>query len=161
MIHPPGLRPGHLPRRCESGFLLPQTPQHLGGVALTYPPAYSPSRLLRFLQRPSPRVATQRGDGVKASTSCRHPLAASHRPQTHSGALRTFSAPHLFGRHRPLPRTAPAALAGATATLRHFRRLPGFRPAQRLSVLRHVRSGSYRPLALVPLAPGRCSDRIL
>lgn len=42
-----------------------------------------------------------------------------------------FSAPHLLGRHRPLPRAAAAALAGAPAALRHLRRLPGFRRAAR------------------------------
>lgn len=64
-------------------------------------------------------------------------------------------APHLLGRHRPLARAAPAALAGATAVIRHLRRLLGFRPAQLCPPeLRHVRFESCRPLAPAPLGIG-------
>lgn len=97
---------------------------------------------------------------MKACTS--HPLPPLLASTPHpAGLLSLVRAPHLLCRHRPLPRRAPAALAGATAKLRHLRRLLGFRPAQPRP--RCVTSGlgvsAHSPPAALP--PGGSSVWIL
>lgn len=145
-----------------SGLLLAHpTPQGRRGLHLPTLPL-SPRGLGQILQGPSPLwAASQRWDRRDACTSHKlHPLLSPTRDPARLPSL-VFSAPHLLCRHRPFPRAAAAALAGTTAALRHLRRLLGFRRAQLRPAVRHIRPGSYRPLAPESLLPGRSSVRIL
>lgn len=103
-------RPGHPPRPAPRGSLPEARPDPGGWLPL--PTARWGARLARLLQDPpapgGPPRAPRPGQRLPA---------------------RAASAPHLLGRHRPLPRAAPTVLAGATAALRHLRRLRGFRRA--------------------------------
>ena len=88
-----------------------------------------------------PRCPRERGPGEKTRGSCGRPL------WTQRAALWPLSVAHLLGRHRPLPRAAPAALGGTTAALRHLHRLPGIRRV----ALRHFRQkGSASSLGTPP-----------
>lgn len=79
---------------------------------------------------PSPGGHASAGPGQGPAPAAGAPRLASS-PDPAGPPSSAFSAPHLLGRHRPLPRAAAAALGGATAALRHLRRLPGFRRAAR------------------------------
>ena len=156
-VHPPTPRISGLSPPAGS----PNTPK--GGVAFTYQPFGSlPGGSASFSKDPPLSGRPRKGGtGVRPTPATGSPpLSASTSDPAWLPSF-AFSAPHLLCRHRPFPRAAAAALAGATAALRHLRRLLGFRPARPRPAVRHIRSGSYRPLAPVPLPPGRSSVRIL
>ncbi|KAK2084542.1 hypothetical protein P7K49_037575 [Saguinus oedipus] len=143
------------PDPASQGFPLPQahpTPQ--GGVALTCPTVY----LSEGARLASPGTLPSLG-----ATRMWYWSKDLHKPQAPPsrkysrprwGPSFSRSTPHLFCGHRPLPRAANAALAGATAVLRHLRRLLGFRPAQ-LS----PRLASRPAYELPPTRPGASGSR--
>lgn len=124
-------------------------------------PGGSPSTRGAWLSRPSgPSGLLQdpARPGARANPGLeRKPAAAAGALSGPSGLPSgTLSAAHLLGRHRPLPRAAPAALAGATAAFRHLRRLRGFRRAARR--LGHFRNrGPASSLGTPPIPPASCA----
>uniref|UniRef100_A0A8C0RNF4 Deaminated glutathione amidase n=2 Tax=Canis lupus familiaris TaxID=9615 RepID=A0A8C0RNF4_CANLF len=127
-----------------------------GGVAFTD----QPSRALPRTRPASPRTLPSRGGPATPGRARGLPQpAAPPAPRTDSGPARlpSFapSAPHLLCRHRPFPRAAAAALAGATAALRHLRRPLRFRPA------RPRPRASHPAWRLPPPGPGAAASRPL
>ena len=150
----PGLRTLAAPASPRRSLARLTQPSEGAWLSPTNPPTLSPGARLAA-QGPSPLwVATQMRDWSKGPHS-HSPTAPSKDSGPGQLALPHVPGPHLLCGHRPLPRAAPAALAGATAVLRHLHRLLGFRPS-RLSppALRHVRSRGY-----LPLAPGTSTSR--
>lgn len=119
-----------LPDPAPQGFpaRLAFPPRGRGSHLHTHPSR--PRRVRDHLQRhphhhpPRPlRVTTRNVEGAKAT----NPTPCTNSTWTQLPSA--LADPHLFGRHRPLPRAAPAALAHTTAAVRHLRHLQAFRPA--------------------------------
>lgn len=98
-------------------------------LSATYPPTHALGGLVTTSKDTLPLCATTASvEGAKGPSKRQTPFLARTR-QRPSNPQRSRSDPHLFRRHRSLPRAVPAALAHTAAAVRHLRHLQAFRPA--------------------------------